>query len=113
MRKTDDLYTCACCGYKTLGEQPPGTFEICHVCGWEDDNVQFHDPDFQGGANGISLRQAQYDFRDLDDVIEDSVLDPTWAILAPPVPQFNELVKPGFIVDRLGNVTIVKGGSQQ
>ncbi len=34
-------YTCPCCGYKTLYEEPPGTYEICRMCGWEDDTVQF------------------------------------------------------------------------
>lgn len=52
-------YECPCCGNKTLHEQPPGTFEICSICGWEDDDIQFKDPDFKGGANKMSLRQAQ------------------------------------------------------
>lgn len=55
-------YTCPCCGYKTLLEPPPGTFAICPVCFWEDDNVQFEDPDFKGGANQESLREAQANF---------------------------------------------------
>jgi hypothetical protein len=29
------------------------------VCNWEDDNVQFTDPDFPGGANRESLRECQ------------------------------------------------------
>jgi hypothetical protein len=29
-------YTCPCC-YKTLGEEPPDTYEICEICFWEDD----------------------------------------------------------------------------
>jgi Cysteine-rich CPCC len=55
-------YTCPCCGYKTLDEEPPDTFDICEICFWEDDGVQFQDPDFEGGANVISLRQAQQNF---------------------------------------------------
>ncbi|MGH0430724.1 CPCC family cysteine-rich protein [Bacillus hominis] len=54
-------YTCPCCGYKTL-EEAPGTYEICSICFWEDDEVQFNDPDFEGGANEVSLRQAQKNF---------------------------------------------------
>ena len=35
-------------------------YEICDVCGWEDDFVQADDPDYVGGANGdISLNQAR------------------------------------------------------
>lgn len=52
-------YTCPCCGYKTLDEEPPGTYDICTICFWEDDGVQFDDPDWEGGANLPSLRQAQ------------------------------------------------------
>jgi hypothetical protein len=57
-------YTCPCCGYKTLDEEPPGTYDICPICFWEDDNVQFDDPDFSGGANRVSLREAQENFRE-------------------------------------------------
>jgi Cysteine-rich CPCC len=35
--------------------EPPGSFAICPVCEWEDDNVQLADPHYQGGVNGISL----------------------------------------------------------
>lgn len=52
-------YTCTCCGYKTLDEEPPGTYEICLLCFWEDDPLQYEDPDYEGGANIISLRAAQ------------------------------------------------------
>lgn len=55
-------FTCPCCGYKTLDEEPPGTYDICPVCFWEDDNLQFADPDYRGGANGLSLREAQKNF---------------------------------------------------
>lgn len=55
-------YACPCCGYLTLGEEPPGTFEICPVCGWEDDEVQFRDSAYGGGANSVSLDQARQNF---------------------------------------------------
>jgi hypothetical protein len=55
-------YTCPCCGFKTLDEEPPGTYYICDICFWEDDGVQFNDPDYEGGANVPSLRQAQKNF---------------------------------------------------
>ena len=34
-------------------------FEICPVCGWQDDDIQNADPDFAGGANEMSLNQAK------------------------------------------------------
>jgi hypothetical protein len=57
-------YTCPCCGYKTLDEEPPGTYDICSICFWEDDGVQFNDPDYEGGANIPSLRTAQKNYLD-------------------------------------------------
>ena len=48
---------CACCGEKSLPAD--SVFEICPVCGWQDDDIQNDDPDFDGGANEMSLRQAQ------------------------------------------------------
>lgn len=53
-------YTCPCCGYKTL--QNEHEYDICPICFWEDDDIQFDDVDFAGGANDISLRQAQKNY---------------------------------------------------
>ncbi len=84
-----ELYTCPCCGYKTLTEKPPGTYEICPICFWEDDPVQFNDPNYTGGANKVSLKEAQENFQ-LDGVSElnlakfvreprpDDIKDPNW-----------------------------------
>ena len=58
-RQATMKYTCPCCGYKTLDEEPPGTYDICAICFWEDDPVQFDDPDYEGGANRLSLKTAQ------------------------------------------------------
>jgi len=55
-------YTCLCCGYKTLDDKPPGSFNICPVCHWEDDDFQFLHPDYTGGANHVSLREAQKNY---------------------------------------------------
>ena len=51
------MKTCPCCGYKTLDDG--SIYDICDICFWEDDIVQFKNPDYEGGANTISLRQAQ------------------------------------------------------
>ena len=60
----DENFPCPCCGYKTLSEKPDGTYIICEVCYWEDDPVQLNDPDFEDGANRVSLRQGQKNFKD-------------------------------------------------
>jgi hypothetical protein len=72
-------HPCACCGYLTLPEAPTGTFFICPVCRWEDDNIQFHDPDYEGGANKLSLNQARRDFR------EGGTSDPRRGPVRPPL----------------------------
>jgi hypothetical protein len=56
------MHKCLCCGFLTLTEQPLGAFEICPVCYWEDDNVQAANPDYEGGANTVSLNQARQNF---------------------------------------------------
>jgi hypothetical protein len=55
-------FACPCCGYKTFSHEPNGSYEICEVCYWEDDAIQLEDPDYEGGANPMSLRQAQCNF---------------------------------------------------
>jgi len=53
---------CPCCGYRTLYDPNPGSYEICPVCFWEDDQVQSADPDYRGGANNPSLSEARKNF---------------------------------------------------
>lgn len=55
-------YTCPCCGYRSL-QEPPGSYDICKVCFWEDDGVQLLDPAYRGGANKPSLMECQENFR--------------------------------------------------
>ena len=56
-------HRCPCCDNFTFSESLGGTFEICPVCYWEDDNVQLSDPTFEGGANPESLNQARANYR--------------------------------------------------
>jgi hypothetical protein len=75
-------YPCPCCGYLTLREAPTGTYEICKVCFWEDDGVQFDDLDSEGGANRVSLNQARRNF------CEHGVSEPRFAgYVRPPLPE--------------------------
>ncbi|WP_221392974.1 CPCC family cysteine-rich protein [Dyadobacter sp. NIV53] len=57
-----EKYTCPCCGYKTFIEIPNGHYDICEVCFWEDDPIQADDPNYEGGANRVSLKQGQKNF---------------------------------------------------
>jgi hypothetical protein len=85
---------CPCCGYRTLDPGEQGSYEICSICFWEDDPVQLADPDYAGGANHTSLRQAQRNFiefgandeRDLKHVRppnDGDVRDADWHALPP------------------------------
>lgn len=57
-------FACPCCGFLTRSSLEYGTFEICPICYWEDDPVQFADPDMVGGANSASLNRAQLNFKE-------------------------------------------------
>ncbi|MBS0342775.1 MAG: hypothetical protein JSS56_19860 [Proteobacteria bacterium] len=52
-----DRICCPCCGNAPL--RSSADYEICKVCGWEDDPIQFNDPAFAGGANQLSLIEAR------------------------------------------------------
>lgn len=56
-------YQCPCCGYFTLKENTGNSFQLCEVCFWEDDGIQSSDPDYEGGANRVSLNQAIQNFK--------------------------------------------------
>jgi hypothetical protein len=42
--------------------EPPGSYDICKICFWEDDPIQLRFPKFAGGANKPSLMEAQRNF---------------------------------------------------
>ena len=42
--------------------EPPGSYEICDVCWWEDDAVQLRWPTWSGGANLLCLIEAQQNY---------------------------------------------------
>lgn len=57
-------YTCPCCGY-LMYEEPPGSYDICKICFWEDDLVQLRDVRFGGGANIPNLITAQQMYQEI------------------------------------------------
>ena len=50
------VFKCPVCGKYTF-QSGPGNYEICPVCGWEDDKAQYKDPNLKGGANKLSLKE--------------------------------------------------------
>lgn len=79
----------------------PGSHEICPICFWEDDGVQFRWPSMAGGANRISLLDAQRNFQDFGACdehgkryvrppAENETLDPAWRPIDPSRDSFEE-----------------------
>ena len=58
-----EKFICPCCNLKTLNEKSPGSFEICLNCFWEDDLIQFNDPNYEGGANSFSLNKSKENYK--------------------------------------------------
>nr|WP_227467119.1 CPCC family cysteine-rich protein [Nocardioides lijunqiniae] len=86
-------HPCACCGHVVFNE-PPGSYEICPVCFWEDDAVQLRWPTYEGGANGPSLIDSQRAYATdgamecrFTDIVrpptEGEPLDPNWRPIDP------------------------------
>ena len=53
-------YPSPCCGYLVFDE-PPGSYDICPICFWEDDLSQLRFPTTTG-ANHVSLIEAQENY---------------------------------------------------
>ena len=51
----EDKYLCPCCNSFEFTDEY--SYEICEVCGWENDPIQNKDPNFSGGANKESLNK--------------------------------------------------------
>lgn len=50
-------HKCPVCGKYEFPHM--NSFDICPVCGWEDDGVQEDDPDEEDCANHMSLNEAR------------------------------------------------------
>jgi hypothetical protein len=100
-------YACPCSGYKTLAHEPPGAYNICEICFWKDDIVQFDDPDYEGGANIQSLRQYQKDFlsgRVNLEPTENDERDPNWKPMMMYETHHTEALSKPFIWCLVGNI---------
>jgi len=62
--KIQQRETCPCCGYKTLEKRYE--YESYPICRWMDDDIQEDLPDLAGGANKVSLREAQKNFKEIE-----------------------------------------------
>lgn len=70
-------YPCPCCGYLVFDEEP-GSYDICKVCGWEDDLSQLRFATMGGGANRASLVECQQRFIASNAAEPSRDRDPQW-----------------------------------
>ncbi|MFW6695881.1 CPCC family cysteine-rich protein [Streptomyces sp. MAR4 CNX-425] len=88
-----DSYPCPCCGHSVLDEVS-GSDEICSACFWEDDGSSSAGPPWSGGANKVSVIEAQRNYQDFGACDEHSrrfvrppaenePLDPAWRPIDP------------------------------
>lgn len=54
-------FPCPCCGYLVFRFEP-GSHKLCPICAWEDNLVQLRFPLMVGGANRVSLLEAQQNY---------------------------------------------------
>lgn len=55
-----DYLECPVCGKHYFEEE--NSFDICPICGWENDGVQADDHNYAGGANHLSVNEARIEF---------------------------------------------------
>ena len=56
-------FVCPVC-HKYVFKDGVGTYEICPVCGWENDKLQYEDPNLKGGANKLSLKEYRKQYEE-------------------------------------------------
>ncbi|GHU69951.1 hypothetical protein FACS1894184_14740 [Clostridia bacterium] len=51
------MIKCPVCGQYEF--EKDDDYDVCDVCGWENDGLQLDEPDYRGGANPESLNEAR------------------------------------------------------
>ena len=74
-------YPCPVCGHDSFGD-PPGSYRICSVCTWEDDQAQIRHPRMRRGANTRSIFDYQQE-REGWKITNSDVRDPAWRPMFP------------------------------
>ena len=70
-------HKCKICGVGDI-EDDHG---VCKICGWEDDDIQNEEPDYEGGANEMSFNQYRKFWEEnKDEILKNIKQNPTFAI---------------------------------
>lgn len=56
----DDEFLCPCCNQTKFHQDEE--FDICPICLWQYDKIQIIDPDYCGGANGLSIEEYRKNY---------------------------------------------------
>lgn len=67
LKRRKKKITCPVCGQYVFTEK----YDICDVCGWENDPIQNDDAEYAGGANVMSLREARIAWEERNKESED------------------------------------------
>ncbi|MGH2665941.1 MAG: CPCC family cysteine-rich protein [Flavobacterium sp.] len=54
-----EKYAYLCCGYKSFTDKPEENYDICEVCFLENAPIQLDNPNYEDGANKVSLKEGQ------------------------------------------------------
>ena len=54
------MIKCPVCGDHVF--EYDNDYSVCEVCGWENDALQYHLPDYWGGANYLSVNEARLEY---------------------------------------------------
>ncbi len=88
---------CPCCGYLVF-DRPPGSYDLCPVCDWEDDGLQLEfATTLSGGANEGTLRDEQRIFMERTWLHAKGAglpRDPLWRPVDPEIDTFEDFHDP-------------------
>lgn len=94
------MYFCPCCGYKSLEEEPPGTYLVCPICFWTDDESTKDIHDLRlAQLNFVSLGAS--DSRWLKYIrcpTQEEIRDPQWELIDKKIEEKGIEIKKKFLM---------------
>ena len=98
-------YPCPCCGHLIFLE-PPGSYDICEICFWEDDIVMLRWPTTGGQFSGLLAALREADLRVPTDFSVLSVIASQYAEML--TPALTSVEWPAFEAGRLAAEMLIE-----